>query len=520
MLLVRAKQSCALCTTLPSQCTLGDGRAACIGCALVGEGRSGRELLAYQQTYTRANAVLAALLRTDKPGTLAGGREKLRNRLGTAIGAYNTFAAKLVKRLKKSAAVAIKEGAAGAHGVSVGDMSRSVDAAAFADAAHALFQDWFRAESVYDGEKFVNGQKAQVRAAAAALYEPLAKQMGAFRARALLTDALGPFGTARDSRLGRLVPRLGLRITQPHSDAEYEAMRREWEEDIVDDDEADPFLGLFDPESDLIGAEAAQMIDASLLRRARDKLQQMTKGKRYNTARLEAELLKMFSADMRRSAAPGANAAVYASGIASDLAQQKIVANSRERGTREWPDFVTAAGNEFYRSDAALPPATCRQSQADFIKAHPGEVSYLVVADELVNMAAFFNKRAFEAAAIPGADDEMLSPTGAIKVAKTAEYRQVVQDLQRVRASLVGKLNAVCAEAGAAVKQDKPLDGKAIVDSTLLALFDTIWTQTVPHAKPDQLTFASIYSMYSRTPGTAAQRRVAMLRDFAARLKK
>lgn len=507
MLIVRAKQACTLCTALPSQCTLADGRAACIGCALVGEGRSGRELIAYQETYRLANGVLAALLRTDKPGTLAGGREKLRNRLGTAIGAYNTFATALVELIKKSAA--------GAHGVSADAMTRSIDAAAFADAANLLFQNWFRAESVYDGDKFVDGRDAQLKAAASALYEPLAKQLGAFRARTLLTDALGPFGTARDSRLGRLVPRVGLRITQPTTEAELDELRR-W----IDEDDDDEFAGMFDPDSDLIGAEAAQMVDASLLRRARDKLQQVTKGKRYNTVRLETELLKMFSADMRRSAAPGANASIYAAGIADDLARQKIVANSRERGTREWADFVAAAGNEFYRSDAALPPAACRQSQADFIKAHPGEVSYLVVADELVNMAAFFNKRAFEAAAIPSADDEMLSPAGVVKIAKSAEYRQVVQDLQRVRASLVGKLNVVCSEAGATVKQDKPLDGKAIVDSTLLALFDTIWTQTVPHAKPDQLTFAGIYSMYTRAAGTAAQRRAAMLRDFAARLKK
>ena len=166
------------------------------------------------------------------------------------------------------------------------------------------------------------------------------------------------------------------------------------------------------------------------------------------------------------------------------------------------------------RSDAALPPAVCRQSQADFVKANPGEVSYLTVADELVNMAAFFNKRAFEAAAIPTADDEMLAPAGVIKIAKTAEYRQVVQDIQRVRASLISQLNVVCSEVGATVKQDKPLNGKAIVDSTLLTLFDTIWRETVPHASPDKLTFGGIYSMYARESGTAAQRRVAMLKKF------
>lgn len=495
MLLVRAKQACALCTTLPSQCTTADGRAACIGCALVGAGRDGRALLAYNQTYTKANNVLAALLRTDRPGTLASGREILRNKLKQSIGAYNTFAAELVALVKKSAG--------DAHGVSTAAAARAIDAAGFADAAFSLYLDYQGAESMYDGDKFINGQAEQVKAAAAALYEPLAKQMGAYRARALITDALGPFGTARDSRLGRLVPRIGASPVLG-DDAMEDAM-----EDRMYD-----MYDMFDPESDLIGAAAEQLIDASLLRRARDKLQTLTKGKRYNTARLEAELLKMFSSDMKRSAVIGSNAATHANGVAGDLAYQKIVVNSRQGNTREWANFVIAAGNEFYQSDAALPPAVCRQSQADFVKAHPGEMSYLTVADELVNMAAFFNKRVFEAATIPGADDEVLSPNGPVKLAKTAEYRQVAQDLQRVRASLIGKLNAVCADVGATVKQDKPLDGKSIVDSSLLTLFDTIWAQTVPHATPDQWTFAAVYDTYSRKPGTAAQRRAATIKEF------
>lgn len=466
MLLVRAKQPCAICTVLPSQGTLNDGRAACIGCALVGALSPGRALVAYNETTKLANNVVLSLLRSDGEGTLVGGRKILHNRLGTSEGAYNIFATELVRL--------VKERAQGKHGLA-SDMGRRIDAKGFAEATFLLFRNWLGAESIYDGDAYVDGREEQVKAAATALYEPLATRIGKFGARSLIEDALGPFGTMRDSTLGRLVPRIG-------------------EEEQGSEDMSDLYE-LFDPDSDLISSEVVQFVDASLLRRARDKLQSMTKGKRYNTARLENELLKIFAANLRRGAAADANAEIYAAGIAEELARQTIVANSKQRGTMEWANFVAVAGTTFYESNVALPPAVCRQSQTDFVKAHPGDGSYPIIADELVNMAAFFNKRAFDAAAIPsdGVAD-IPAPSGVVKIPKTAEYRQVVQDLQRVRASMVGKLNSVCSEVGSVVKQDKPLDGKAIVDNFLLTLFDQVWASTVPHAAPDATTFAYRYT--------------------------
>ena len=512
MLAVRALERCTGCGTA-SQGRIAGGRAVCIGCALIGAPpapRDGTALLAYDNTIKRANATMLSLLTTSRKGTLRSGRDMLRRDVGVEVDEYNKFATALAAEVRRLSA--------GSHGIVADMATRSIDARGFADNAYALFEDWRGKDAA--------GQLEQILVAARTLFEPLAKQLGAYRARTIIIDALGPFGTVRDSRLGRFVPRIGDEQTaDAPAEADEQSDRAILYETLFGTDSdvtgadgmrvVEALLAMLDDDSTAcLGASIVQPIDAGLLRRARDKLQQVTQGKRYNTTRLEKELLKMFAADIRRGARPGANAAVYADGIAADLGRQKIVANSRERGTREWADFVAVVGDQFYRSDAALPPAVCRQSQADFVKANPGEVSYLTVADELVNMAAFFNKRAFEAAAIPTADDEMLAPAGVIKIAKTAEYRQVVQDIQRVRASLISQLNVVCSEVGATVKQDKPLNGKAIVDSTLLTLFDTIWRETVPHASPDKLTFGGIYSMYARESGTAAQRRVAMLKKF------
>lgn len=511
MLVVRAIERCTGCGNA-SQGRINGERAVCIGCALIGAPpRDGSALLAYNGTVDRANATMMTLLMPRRGvGNMRSGRNELRKRLGPRVDQYNKFATALASQVRTLSA--------GAHGLVADMATRGIDANAFADNAFALFTDW--------DEKNDADKREQILVAARTLYEPLADKLGAYRARTIIIDALGPFDTMRDSALGRFVPRIG-------ADETAEMISTEESNSSV------LYETLFGPNSDVTGADGmrivealltmfnedgsttcnpatVQPIDASLLRRARDKVQQLTKGKRYNTTRLEKELLKMFAADIRRGAQPGANAAIYAEGISSDLGRQRIVANSRERGTREWADFVAVAGDQFYRSDAALPPAVCRQSQADFVKANPGEVSYLTVADELVNMAAFFNKRVFEKEAIPSASDELLSPGGVIKIAKTPEYRQVAQDLQRVRASLISQLNVVCSEVGATVKQDKPLNGKAIVDSTLLTLFDRIWADTVPHAAPDNLTFAGVYAMYSRKPGTAAQRGAAMLKEFFA----
>jgi len=710
MLLVRAREACAACNK-PSQGRLADGRAVCIGCALsgapapIGAPRDPIALVKHQAREGLVSSFVLSLSPTVSAnqrnvGTLAAGREILRGKLEsntagreTRMIEYNQFATELVK--------AVRAQTAGAHGAAASALGRSVETRQFADAAYALFQGW-RNEPDEDRRSWRAGHAVFIEAVAGSLVESLTRQIGRFQARALLTDALGPFGTTRDSRLGRLLPRIGdeqeideyahieAQLTPPDTqelarrtdpliesltsrfisgDARFSTLdgaraelrqlysgastrtkgrkqyddfdefaavmvreisansairdtkgaaafamqpvvreqftravgglfadwmgtkysgispeliakqaanmlfvalkrkladgrkahdmlvaafkplaprtglrrylprigdeigddisddiERVYVDELSDDDEAElgGDIGLIHPDSDLVGAEAVamvQQIDASLLRRARDALQKVTKGKRYDTTRLEKALLRLFTADLRRGGAPGDNAQAFADGIATDLMRQKIVANSLSQGTREWANFVAMAGNEFYRADAQLPPQACRRSQDDFANANRGDVDYLVIADELVNMASFFNKRAFEAAAIPDADDDMLAPGGVIKLPKTAEYKQVAQDLQRIRASLIGQLNAVCAERSATVKQDKPLDAKAIVDNTLLTLFDVIWSKTVPHAAPDKMSFAQIYSMYSREPGTATQRRAAMLKKFFATKK-
>jgi hypothetical protein len=527
MLLVRAKEQCASCPAA-SQGRMPDGRALCVSCALVGAPveaplsdygvppraeqnqavqAAAAGLLA--EASSRVNDVVIALKgkqATKDIGTLGAAREALRNWLtgakmsvtGDALGAYNKFAAELVE--------AVRAKSAGAHGTASMFASRKVNVNGVRDAAYALSKAWKNAADIDAGGTFVAGHVFFAKAAAHKLLEALTPQFGRFGARELIIDALGPFGTARDSRLGRIVPRIG--------------------EHMGDDDELDDLADLFDPDSDLIGAAAAQMVDASLLRRARDALQKRTKGKRYDTVRLERELRKMFAADLRRNYELGFGASYMGAGVAGDLKNQRIVKESVGQSDSKWARFVALAGNEFYRSDAPKPAAKCRQTREKFVAANLGEPSYLDIAKELTNMASFLNKRAYEAKLVPGgADDDSteLTPAGPAKVVKDAEYRQVAQDLQRIRDSLIGDLNALCANDATDTKgkviDAKPVDAKAIVDTALLTIFDIIWAQTVPHARQDVMNFAAIYSMYSKKPGSALQRRAAMVRDWLASRK-
>lgn len=672
MLLIRAREQCAVCAR-PSQGRLTDGRAVCIGCALgtapIGVEHDAQALVEHQK---REALVVEVVLALDKPrgvagrnvGTLAAGRELLRRKLTSntvgrenRLAQYNAFATELIG--------VVRAKTAGAHGASSSFASQPIDADRFANAVYAMFMAQERTPDDDRGGSWRAGHVVFVEHVGDSLVESLARKLGKFQARAMLTDALGPFGTARDSRFGRLLPRvgddidadqidgdIGVALTPPDTqelarrtdpliesltsryisgDTRFSTMddaraklrqlfsgastrtkgRKQYDDfddfaaamvreisansairdtkgaaafatqpvvqeqftgavgglfadwmgtkysgisaelivkqaanmlfvalkqklrsgrnahdmlvavfrplaprtglrrylprigddidddgidgdgyptDHIDDDDGDDMLGgdigLIHPDSDLIGAEAVamvQQIDASLLRRARDALQKVTKGKRYDTVRLEAQLLNFFGQQMRaKSLEVDNNTVSLAKDIVRYLQEQTIVDESMSNNNRKWAHFMLAImARTFANTSVPAPAAQCRQTQEDFVQKHNKNPDAYIIATELVNMAAFANKHAYTATPIAGGrlrdaanDTQTIEALMAI-----AEFKQVVQDMQRIRVSLIGQLNAVCAGTFAE-KKTAALNGKQIVDKTLGALFRDIKQRT------------------------------------------
>jgi len=679
MLLIRAREQCAACAR-PSQGRLADGRAVCIGCALgtapapIGIEHDAQALVDYNKRKALADEMVLALgkpagVAARNVGTLAAGRELLRRKLtGNTAGRenrlaqYNAFATELIG--------VVRAQTAGAHGVSSSFASQPIDADRFANAVYALFM---ASSTTPDEDRgaWRAGHVVFTQHIGHSLVESLERSIGKFQARALLTDALGPFGTARDSRFGRLLPRvgddidgddmlgddIGVALTPPdtqelarridpliesltsryiNGDTRFSTMdsaraklrqlfsapstrtkgRKQYDDfdefaaamvreisansairdtkgaaafatqpvvqeqftgavgglfadwmgtkysgvsaeliakqaanmlfvalkqklrsgrdahdmlvavfrplaprtglrrylprigDDIDDDgiDGDGYptdhidddmlgddiggdIGLIHPDSDLIGAEAVamvQQIDASLLRRARDALQKVTKGKRYDTVRLEAQLLNFFGQQMRtKSLEVDNNTVSLANDVVRYLQEQTIVDESMSNNNRKWAHFMLAIMARTFANTAVPAPATqCRQTQEDFVQKHNKNPDAYIIATELVNMAAFANKHAYTATPIAGGrlrdaanDTQTIEALMAI-----AEFKQVVQDMQRIRVSLIGQLNAVCAGTFAE-KKTAALNGKQIVDKTLGALFRDIKQRTTGAAE-------------------------------------
>jgi hypothetical protein len=264
--------------------------------------------------------------------------------------------------------------------------------------------------------------------------------------------------------------------------------------------------------SDIAGDAALQTVDANLLRRAREALQRRTQDKQYSLVKLEGELLKLYSAQLRDGTDAAAQNAWFAGEIVRHAERQTIVRNA----TAEWPRFLIAAGNEFYRSPGGPPPRPVRavETQRAFIIATPGEASGSIVADQLINMAAFFNKHALKADVQPPTTAEILTPDGIQRVTQTQQYLQIAADLQALRARVARRLYKVAKTRDGVAGVGDPLPGVVMVDETLLAIFDALWSKTVPGNSDDVRTFAQINAEYMAAAGSPSQRRAALLRRF------
>lgn len=273
-------------------------------------------------------------------------------------------------------------------------------------------------------------------------------------------------------------------------------------------------------ESDPIGAEVLEHVDASLLRRAKEAVKKRTADKQYSTLVLEKELRKLWGSKMEGHGKREEWLDYARTRVADTVANQPAVTDF-PRGFR---NFVLVAGNEFYRDGkpTPAPPAKVQMTQNEFVGKNRGEPNWQVIADQLVNMSEYFNRRELQKMNIPPARVELLGPTGVKSVRKTAKQQEVVNDLQKMRRSLISDLQQVAAtEYGKKGQEGGTYPAREEVDDALSRMFQGLWEQVPNNVKDGAAveTFPSIMQQYQREKGTPVQRRGNMITRFLSRRK-
>ena len=117
---------------------------------------------------------------------------------------------------------------------------------------------------------------------------------------------------------------------------------------------------------------------------------------------------------------------------------------------------------------------------------------------------------------------ELLGPTGVKSVRKTAKQQEVVNDLQKMRRSLISDLQQVAAtEYGKKGQEGGTYPAREEVDGALSRMFQGLW-ERVPNDVKDGAaveTFPSIMQQYQHETGTPVQRRGNMITRFLSRRK-
>lgn len=255
-------------------------------------------------------------------------------------------------------------------------------------------------------------------------------------------------------------------------------------------------------QSDLVGADALQTVDASLLRKAKEALQKKTLDKDYSIANLEKYLTQIWADKMHEGGVLNKIATTAAFDGMIPAFQQQVTGEQAER----WRNFLLVAGTQFYRDGkpSPAPPAGVKMTQAEFVKKNLGSPNYTGIIRELTNMAEYYNrgeskfvvmKRAGGAKAITEFDG----------LGKTKNYNAVVGDLQTLRRNLIKSLQQM-GETSVTPKgpTGKPFNKIAMVDAMLASLFQAMFEQLPEEvAIAEGTTFVDIMNEYKGSAGTA-----------------
>ena len=268
----------------------------------------------------------------------------------------------------------------------------------------------------------------------------------------------------------------------------------------------------------LIGADAIQHVDASLLRRAKEAMKKRTADKQYSTLVMEKELIKLWSTKMARNG----TREEYVDWARENIPDTVLDQPAFRRDPIGFRNFVLSVGNEFYRDGKPLPavPERVEMTQDEFVGKNRGQPNWQVIGDQLVNMSEYLNRRDLQKQNIPPTREDIIGPSGLSSVNKTPKRAEVVADVQQMRRSLITQLQKVAASKnGIKGQRDGIYPAMAEVDQVLARIFQGLWEALPADVKDGAAmeTFPGIMEEYQMSKGTPVQRRGNMITRFLKR---